>query len=489
MKTLYFDCGMGAAGDMLMASLYEICPDKEKFLKTMNEMGLPGLSVEAEPAVKCGITGTHMKVTIHGEEEESVDVDLQGHEHHHNHEAGCDHDHSQDNHVHSHEQVHEESEHVHHHSHSIASDVTDAEVHEHTHEHTQLHEDHADIHEHTHVHDDDHAHTHTHEHTHDDAGHDHAHTHHHHASMAGISHIIEHLNLPEEVKTDIVAVYRLIAEAESHVHGKTVEEIHFHEVGTADAIADIAGVCLLMYMVAPQKVIASPVHVGSGNVRCAHGILPVPAPATAYILQGLPIYSGVIKGELCTPTGAALLKHFVKEFKEMPVMRTSAIGYGMGKKDFERANCVRVLLGETEENGGEVAELSCNLDDMTPEALGFVQEILFAAGALEVYTIPIGMKKSRPGILLTCMCRCNDKEKMVSLIFKHTTTLGIRESISKRYTLTRTMKEHDTPYGVIREKISEGYGVRRGKLEYEDLAKIAREQGMSLEEVKALTKE
>ena len=434
MKTLYFDCGMGAAGDMLMASLYEICPDKAGFLKTMNEMGVPGLSVEAEPAVKCGITGTHMKVTIHGEEEESVDVDLQGHVH--DHAEQHDHDH-----------------------------------HEHCHDHD--HHDEHDFH-HTHTHEE----THTEEHS--------GHPHHHHASMAGISHIIEHLNLPDEVKKDVVAVYHLIAEAESHVHGKTVEEIHFHEVGTADAIADIAGVCLLMHMIAPQKVIASPIHVGSGNVHCAHGILPVPAPAAAFILQGLPIYSGVIKGELCTPTGAALLKHFVTEFKEMPVMRTLAIGYGMGKKDFERANCVRVLLGETEETGSEVAELSCNLDDMTPEALGFVQKILFAAGALEVYTIPIGMKKSRPGILLTCMCRCNDKEKMVSLIFKHTTTLGIRESISKRYTLTRTMKEHETPYGVVREKVSEGYGVVRGKLEYEDLAKIAREQGMSLEEVKAL---
>ena len=394
-----------------------------------------------------------MKVTIHGEEEESVDVDLQGHDHEHHQEHN--HEDSQHSHAHDHHHDHEDTHHdhsheSHHHAHEMAESAAEETVHEHTH--------------------------------------DHGHTHHHHASMAGISYIIEHLNLPEEVKNDIVAVYRLIAEAESHVHGKTVEEIHFHEVGTADAIADIAGVCLLMHMIAPQKVIASPIHVGSGNVRCAHGILPVPAPATAYILQGLPIYSGDIRGELCTPTGAALLKHFVTEFKEMPVMRTSAIGYGMGKKDFERANCVRVLLGETEENGGEVAELSCNLDDMTPEALGFVQEILFAAGALEVYTIPIGMKKSRPGILLTCMCRCNDKEKMVSLLFKHTTTLGIRESISRRYTLTRTMKEHETPYGVIREKVSEGYGVCRGKLEYEDLAKIAREQGMSLEEVEALTK-
>ena len=470
MKTLYFDCGMGAAGDMLMASLYEICPDKERFLKMINEMGLPGLSVEAEPSVKCGITGTHMKVTIHGEEEESVDVDLQGHEHHHDHDYEHDHDHHHDHHHdHNHDHTddhHDHSHEDHHHSHEMAESAAEQTIHEHTHDgqFEHHHDEQSDL---------DHA-------------HDHRHSHHHHTSMAGISHIIEHLELPEEVKTDIVAVYRLIAEAESHVHGKTVEEIHFHEVGTADAIADIAGVCLLMHMIVPQKVIASPIHVGSGNVHCAHGILPVPAPATAFILQGLPIYSGVIKGELCTPTGAALLKHFVTEFKEMPVMRTAAIGYGMGKKDFERANCVRVLLGETEETGSEVAELSCNLDDMTPEAIGFVEEILFAAGALEVYTIPIGMKKSRPGILLTCMCRCNDKEKMVSLLFKHTTTLGIRESISKRYTLTRTIKEHETPYGVIREKVSEGYGVCRGKLEYEDIAKIARENGMSLEEVKAL---
>ena len=470
MKTLYFDCGMGAAGDMLMASLYEICPDKERFLKMINEMGLPGLSVEAEPSVKCGITGTHMKVTIHGEEEESVDVDLQGHEHHHDHDHEHDHDHHHDyNHEHNHDHTddhHDHSHEDHHHSHEMAESAAEQTIHEHTHDgqFEHHHDEQSDL---------DHA-------------HDHRHSHHHHTSMAGISHIIEHLELPEEVKTDIVAVYRLIAEAESHVHGKTVEEIHFHEVGTADAIADIAGVCLLMHMIAPKKVIASPIHVGSGNVHCAHGILPVPAPATAFILQGLPIYSGDIRGELCTPTGAALLKHFVTEFKEMPVMRTAAIGYGMGKKDFERANCVRVLLGETEENGSEVTELSCNLDDMTPEALGFVQEILFAAGALEVYTIPIGMKKSRPGILLTCMCRCNDKKKMVSLLFKHTTTLGIRESISRRYTLTRTMKEHETPYGVVREKVSEGYGVCRGKLEYEDIAKIARENGMSLEEVKEL---
>lgn len=273
MKTLYFDCGMGAAGDMLMASLYEICPDKEKFLKTMNEMGLPGLSIEAEPSVKCGITGTHMKVTIHGEEEESVDVDLQGHEHEHHQEHN--HEDSQHSHAHDHHHDHEDTHHdhsheSHHHAHEMAESAAEQTVHE------CIYDKQAD---HNHENQNDLNHPHTHDHDHNcghDHTHDHGHPHHHHASMAGISHIIEHLNLPEEVKNDIVAVYRLIAEAESHVHGKTVEEIHFHEVGTADAIVDIAGVCLLMHMIAPQKVIASPIHVGSGNVRCAHGILPVP---------------------------------------------------------------------------------------------------------------------------------------------------------------------------------------------------------------------
>lgn len=290
MKTLYFDCGMGAAGDMLMASLYEICPDKAGFLKTMNEMGVPGLFVEAEPAVKCGITGTHMKVTIHGEEEESVDVDLQ--EHVHDHAEQHDHDH----HEHCHDHDEEAGNHHHHeaevHHHEMAADMADN-----THIHAYDH-DHQPDHDHHDEHDFHHTHTHEEIHTEEHSGH----PHHHHASMAGISHIIEHLNLPDEVKKDVVAVYHLIAEAESHVHGKTVEEIHFHEVGTADAIADIAGVCLLMHMIAPQKTVASPIHVGSGNVRCAHGILPVPAPATAFILQGLPIYSGTIRGELCTPT-------------------------------------------------------------------------------------------------------------------------------------------------------------------------------------------
>lgn len=402
MKTLYLDCGMGAAGDMLAAALLELLPDPGAFVAELNALGFPGVHIRTEPAVKCGITGTHFAVTVHGQEE--------GHGQHHHH-------------------------------------------HHHEHEHKHAHE-------------------------------------HHHSGLHEIEHIVQgHLALPERVKRDVSAVYRQLAEAESHAHGVPVSDIHFHEVGTMDAIADITAVCLLMDRLAPGEVIASPVHTGSGQVRCAHGILPVPAPATAYLLRDVPIYGGTVQGELCTPTGAALLKHFVTRFGDMPVMRVSAIGYGCGKKDFEAANCVRALLGETENAAGSVLNLSCNLDDMTAEAVSFAMERLFDAGALEVYTLSAGMKKSRSGLLLRVICRPQDRETIVQTIFRHTSTIGIRESVNRRYVLEREIQTVDTAYGPVRKKISQGFGVTRTKYEYEDLARIAREQNLSLKEAEALVSE
>ena len=445
MKTLYLECGMGAAGDMLTAALLELMPDPEAAVAELNGLGIPGVQFSKEAVSKCGIGGTHMTVKVHGEEE-SEEMFHHHHEHH--------------DHPHEHEHSHESACHEHH-------------------DHLHEHEDH----EHTHEHHHEHAHEHTHEHTHEpgDAGH----THHHHSSLHDIEHIVcGHLNIPEQVKQDVMAVYGLIAEAESHAHGVPVTEIHFHEVGTMDAIADITAVCLLMNKIAPDQVIVSPVHVGSGHVHCAHGILPVPAPATAYILNGVPMYGGAVKGELCTPTGAALLKHFATRFGDMPVMRTEAIGYGMGKKDFEQANCIRAMLGETEDAGDSVLQLECNVDDMTAEELGFAMEAILAAGALEVYTVAAGMKKSRPGTLLSVLCHEAEKEKLVRVIFQNTTTIGVREHACSRYTLKRSFETVQTPYGEVQKKISSGYGVTREKYEYEDLARIAREQGMSLEEVR-----
>ena len=421
MKTLYFECNMGAAGDMLMASLLELHDNPQEFLHKLNNIGIPGVKVSAQPSVKHGITGTYVKVTINGIEESE---DMHSHEHEHSHG-------------------------------------------EHTHDHS--HDEHDE-----------------HSHSHGTQGHSHG-------SYQDITHLIGHLIISDEVKKNAIGVYKLIAEAESHAHGVEVTQIHFHEVGEMDAIADIVGICMLIEELALDRILASPVHVGSGHVRCAHGVLPVPAPATAFILKGAPIYGGDIRGELCTPTGAAILKHFASDFGSMPIMRVAKIGYGMGKKDFERANCVRSFLGETGRGNAQavelacpkdvVVELSCNLDDVTPEAIAFAQQLLMDEGALDVYTSPIGMKKGRAGVLLTCMCKPDLKDKMLHLIFKHTTTLGIRENISHRYILNRRVDEVQTEFGVVRVKTAHGYEVTKSKPEYEDIAKIAKDKGLSLAEV------
>lgn len=430
MKTLYIDCNMGAAGDMLAAALLELLPDRDEFVKELNALGIPGVTFKNEPSVKCGITGTHMTVSVNGDEEESHD---------HNHSEACE-------------------QHSHHYEHSHECGLVDDSEHKHEHvcEDNQVHQHEHDAHSHTH----------------------------HHSSLHDIEHIVsEHLALPQKVQDDIMAVYGLIAQAESNVHGVPVTDIHFHEVGTMDAIADITAVCLLMNRLAVDKVVVSPIHVGSGQVRCAHGILPVPAPATAYILRDVPIYGGSIRGELCTPTGAALLKYFAADFGSMPVMKVKNIGYGMGKKDFDVANCVRVMLGETMEQADKICELSCNVDDMTGEAVGFAMDRLFDAGALDVYTMPIGMKKSRPGTLIKVMCREKDKESVIQAVFKHTTTIGIRENVLNRYVLDRHIETVQTNFGSVRCKVSQGYGVERRKYEYDDISRIAVENNISIEDV------
>lgn len=319
---------------------------------------------------------------------------------------------------------------------------------------------------------------------------EHSHAHHErhdhpHSSMEQLEHWIGHIQASNGVKNNIRAVYNRIAQAESAVHGVSIQEIHFHEVGSLDALADVTAMCYLMEQLGNPTVYASPVHVGSGHVSCAHGILPVPAPATAEILKGIPIYGGRILGELCTPTGAALLKQFVAEFGNMPVMTPQAVGYGMGKKDFAMANCVRAVLGSDSREGTDsIVELRCNLDDMTAEDIGFAMEQLLRAGAPEVFTTPIGMKKNRPGTMLTVLCRANQREEMVRLLLRHTSTLGIRESVCRRFTLTRREETVDTPYGKVRCKISEGYGVCRRKPEYDDLSAIAEAQQLPLSEIR-----
>lgn len=384
MRTLYIDCSMGCAGDMLTAALLELHPDKDDFLSRMNA-ALGGKAVlSASPDSKCGLRGTHVTVLINGDEE--------GEKTHHHHE---------------------------------------------------------------------------------------------HTSITEIMAFIDSVPLDEAIRENAKKVYSIIAEAESRVHGHPMENVHFHEVGSLDALADVLSVCALMHELAPERILASEVNVGSGTVRCAHGVLPVPAPATELILRGVPIYSGQIKSELCTPTGAVLLKYFVSEFVAMPTMKIENAGCGTGKKNFECANVVRAFIGETADEGDRIIELACNLDDMTPEELAFAMEELFSLGALDVYFTNIGMKKSRPGVKLTCMCREKQRERMLECIFKHTTTLGVREYACKRYELGRSEKAVRTQDGEVRVKISSGYGVVREKAEYEDLAALARKSGKTIAQIRS----
>lgn len=380
MNVLYLECNMGAAGDMLLAALLELLPDREAFLARLNSLGLPGVTVTAEPAVRCGITGTHVTVKVH--------------------------DHEEDEHLHDHQ-------------------------------------------------------------------------HHHHSTLHDIHHAIDHLPVSPWVREQAKAVYDRIAQAESAVHGTAVEAVHFHEVGAWDAVTDVVGVCMALEALSPDRIAASAVHVGSGQVRCAHGLLPVPAPATALLLQGVPTYGGKIQGELCTPTGAALLTQFVESFGDSVVMSTEKIGYGMGAKEFEAANCIRAFWGTRSGGGDEIAELSCNVDDMTGEAVGFAMDVLLRAGALDVFTTPIGMKKNRPGIMLTVLCRSETADELAKLLLRHTTTLGVRRQDCRRYTLPRQVVTVDTRYGPIRVKTAPG----KAKPEYEDAAKAARAHGVTLQEV------
>lgn len=309
------------------------------------------------------------------------------------------------------------------------------------------------------------------------------HGHHHgHSSLKSVKDVIFALPVSDTVKNNAAAVYELIAEAEGRVHGEKPELVHFHEVGALDAVADVAAVCLLMEMLGLDGFYVSAVNVGGGSVKCAHGILPVPAPATAELLKGSLCYGGEVQGELCTPTGAALIRHFAKGFGNMPPMIIEKTGVGVGSRDFGRANILRAFLGESGEGGGRVAELCCNIDDMSAEALGFAMERLLDIGAADVFFTPIYMKKNRPAYMLSCICAESKSEEIAMAMLKYTSTLGVRRYECSRTTLERRVIERETSFGRVRFKQAEGFGIRRTKAEYEDIKRIAEHKNVSMEE-------
>ena len=399
MNTLYLDCSMGAAGDMLSGALLELTPDPEAAVAEMNSFGIPGVEFARETLFKCGIAATRLSVSVRGEEEGA-------HPHHSGH------------------------------------------------------------------------------------GHEHGHGHHAHRSLEDVLSLVKGLSLAEKTKEDVARIYSAIAAAESRAHRRPVGEIHFHEVGALDAVADIAAFCHLLDRLAPGEVVASAVNVGSGTVECAHGTLGVPAPATAFLLEGAPSYSdGKTEGELCTPTGAALLKTFVSKFGPQPLMECAKTGYGAGRKDFWRANVVRAAIGgRIPEYGAEesVCELKFNVDDMTGEELAFASERIFASGARDVSFAHVTMKKGRPGIMACVLCSEEDRRNVVASIFASTSTLGVRENVCRRYALERKIEEATFADGSsVRRKTASGWGVSRCKWEADDIAALARRRGISFAEAES----
>ncbi len=312
------------------------------------------------------------------------------------------------------------------------------------------------------------------------AGHHHAHM----RTLDDINAIIDDSSLSLYVKDMAKKVFLTIAEAEAKVHGTDIQKVHFHEVGAVDSIVDIVGACILLDALGEVEVSCSAINVGSGTVYCAHRTLPVPAPATAELLQGIPVFSNEIQGELATPTGVALIKTFAAKFGGTPDMKIEKIGYGLGKRDTGSPNGLRAILGTADENSNDmVFEIQANIDDMTGEALSYACEKLFEAGAVDVWQQPIYMKKGRVGAMLCAICKGVYRDSVIQAIFRNTTTIGIRFDLKSREVLQRESVSVDTAFGEIPAKRIKRCGTEEVVPEYEACRAVAEKHGVSLKAV------
>lgn len=450
-KILYLECYSGISGDMTVGALLDLGASRERLTAELEKLGIGGYHLHFGRTQKCGIDAY------------DFDVHLEEHEHGHEHHHG--------EHEHTHEHHHGDHEHGHDHHHGD---------HEHGHDH------HHGDHEHTH----DHHHSHVHRNIHD------------------INHIIDRLE-DEETRRLAKEMFRLVAEAESKAHGLPVDQVHFHEVGAVDSIVDIVSTAVCIRDLGISRVAVSPLSEGRGYVKCQHGIMPVPVPATAGIAAacGLTLRLTDNEGEMVTPTGAAIAGCLRTE-KELPERYTiEKIGVGAGTKDFKNANILRAMIlvpedeegqkTETEDNRMEFSEkpekeamyvIETNMDDCSGEALGFLMECLMEEGAADVWYTPAVMKKSRPAYILHTLCRQEQIEDMEGLIFAHTTTIGIRRYPVERTILSRRGELMDLPLGKISVKVCSFKGEERFYPEYESIARISRETGMGFSEAYHLAK-
>lgn len=355
----------------------------------------------------------------------------------------------------------------------------------HTHEHCHNHEHNEDLNEDKHDHGDEHEHSHHHEHDQDNHGHHHSHVH---RNLNDIKTIINGSDLSNYVKENSLKIFEYIARAESKIHGKSIDEVHFHEVGAIDSIIDAVGASVCLEYLKADTIYASNIYKGHGFVNCAHGLFPVPAPATLEILNetSFELKQSVVESELITPTGAALLATFAKPL--MSPYKSIKTSYGAGTKDFEIPNVLRISDIELKESKNkktnEIFLLETNLDDITGEDLGFFMELCMNEGALDVFYTPIYMKKNRPAYKLSVITKRTNVKSMAKLIFKHTTSIGVRFTKYRRFEMDRTFEDVETKYGKVTKKILKYEDIKKESYEYEDLKKIATENNMSIEEVR-----
>lgn len=475
MKILYYDCFAGISGDMNLAAMIDLGVEPEYLRAELGRLGLDHeFELRVSPGSRSGIHGTQVDVVLingeahqHGHEHALADTrEGHAHAHHHEHARDC-----------------EGSSHGHGHAHG------------HGHEHSGSHAEHGSHHGHDHSsgghgHDHDHAHAHTHESI--------PHAHHGHAAhrnLADIEAIIMGSTLPQEVKQTSLAIFLKVAQAEAKVHGKALHEVHFHEVGATDSIVDIVGAAICYHRLGVDAVWSSPVELGAGFVRCAHGLIPVPAPATVEILQGVPTTRGAVNHEATTPTGAAILAALADQFTATPALISEKTAYGIGHREVAIPNVLRVQLARPADSqaarcGASVQAarlLQCNIDDMTGEMLGVAMDVLMENGAMDVHFTPIVMKKNRPATCVSLLCSAADEERFKDLLFRHTTTLGVKSIPIDKTVLEISFEHLDTPLGPVTMKnaILEGK-VIRSKPELEDCRELARTHGLPLGDVYTL---
>ena len=454
MRIAYYDCFSGISGDMNLGAMLDLGVDRKTLIDGLNKLELEGWHLEIVTDQRHGITGT--RVTVVTEDDQ---------EHHHDH--GHDQSHTDEperGHLHSHH-----SDHEHHHHGDQESGHTGGHDHEHEHLHTGGH---------------DHEHLHDSHHESEDVG-----EHHHpHRNLADIEKIINDSSLGSRVKSRALRIFSHIAEAEAAVHGKPVSEIHFHEVGAIDSIIDIVGAAICFEALAVDRVYTSVVELGGGMVRCAHGLMPVPAPATARIISGFPVHTGGVDFEATTPTGAAIIAAMAEPLPEDISLVIRKSGYGIGQKNNPaRPNILRIILAESAEErprGHNALLVECNIDDMNPELSEHISGRLFTAGAGDVWFTPVIMKKGRPAYTLSVICGEEHLDAIREVLFTESTTIGLRVMPVMKETLHREFEEMDTRFGpVVIKKSYYNNRLVSVKPEADRCAEIARETGLPMKQI------